>query len=327
FTVRDLWKMCSDYGTVVDVFIPFKRSKSGKRFAFVSFIKRGSQSHVTPKSTKPALVLDETCIKEFDFGMSLMGREKDISVIPNLSCIISKEGFQNVKLSYLGGMWVLFEFDSLASKEKFLNHSDAWFPNFQEDDQDDLSSDGESQEGDVTNKVDNNESDIDRLSKSSFMHENDTAHKDVNICKKGEVGSHSEDPFNIYGILDGQKNNVCNSCSDEPKFPSGFTPDNNVQEKKTWKKISKILMNVFNLSQINSMIVVRTVDFYHNEDYLCTFIDRWEGDTVIMGDFNEVCSEHERFGSTFNRQGAIAFNNFISSACLIDLPLEGYAFT
>nr|GFB20859.1 RNA-directed DNA polymerase, eukaryota [Tanacetum cinerariifolium] len=62
-------------------------------------------------------------------------------------------------------------------------------------------------------------------------------------------------------------------------------------------------------------------------DYLRTFIDRWEGDIVIMGDFNEVRLEHERFGSTFNRQGAIAFNNFISSACLIDLPLEGYAFT
>nr|GFC27954.1 hypothetical protein [Tanacetum cinerariifolium] len=81
---------------------------------------------------------------------------------------------------------------------------DAWFPNFQEDDQDDLSSDGESQEGDVINKVDNNESDVDRVLKSSFMHENDTAHKDVNSCKKE---------------------------SDEPKFPPGFTPDNNDQEK------------------------------------------------------------------------------------------------
>nr|GEX88861.1 hypothetical protein [Tanacetum cinerariifolium] len=62
-------------------------------------------------------------------------------------------------------------------------------------------------------------------------------------------------------------------------------------------------------------------------DYLRTFINRWEGDTVIMGDFNEVRSEHERFGSTFNRQVAIAFNNFIFSTCSIDLPLEGYAFT
>nr|GFA02605.1 RNA-directed DNA polymerase, eukaryota, nucleotide-binding alpha-beta plait domain protein [Tanacetum cinerariifolium] len=36
---RDLWKSCSVYGTVVDVFIPSKKSKAGKRFAFVRFIK------------------------------------------------------------------------------------------------------------------------------------------------------------------------------------------------------------------------------------------------------------------------------------------------
>nr|GEY02478.1 hypothetical protein [Tanacetum cinerariifolium] len=316
-TTRDLWKVCSDYGMVVDVFIPFKRSKSGKRFAFVRFIKRGSQSHVTPEITKPALVLDETCIKEFDYGMSLMGRAKDVSAIPNLPCIISKEGFQNVKLSYLGGMWVFFEFDSLASKEKFLDHSgigswvflsklglltlfckiaslwgeyvewkdvdlkslsckhlylknnmkvvinerqkviiqgkvywiyvkelDAWFPNFQ----DDLSSDGESQEGDVANKADNNESHVDRVLESSFMHENDIAHKDVNSCKKGEVASHSEDPFNIYGILDGQKKNVCSSYSDELKFPPGFTPDNNDQEKKVKENIKDTTQRVQSLS-------------------------------------------------------------------------------
>ncbi|GKD19680.1 RNA-directed DNA polymerase, eukaryota [Tanacetum coccineum] len=36
---RDLWNRCSVYGTVVDVFIPSKKSKVGKRFAFVRFIK------------------------------------------------------------------------------------------------------------------------------------------------------------------------------------------------------------------------------------------------------------------------------------------------
>nr|GEV31917.1 RNA-directed DNA polymerase, eukaryota [Tanacetum cinerariifolium] len=35
----DLWKVCSTYGTVIDMFIPNKRSKSGKRFAFVRYIK------------------------------------------------------------------------------------------------------------------------------------------------------------------------------------------------------------------------------------------------------------------------------------------------
>nr|GEV63734.1 hypothetical protein [Tanacetum cinerariifolium] len=38
-TPRDFWRVCGTYGTVVDVFIPVKRSKAGKRFAFVRFIK------------------------------------------------------------------------------------------------------------------------------------------------------------------------------------------------------------------------------------------------------------------------------------------------
>nr|GFA86872.1 RNA-directed DNA polymerase, eukaryota [Tanacetum cinerariifolium] len=46
-----------------------------------------------------------------------------------------------------------------------------------------------------------------------------------------------------------------------------------------------------------------------------------------MGDFNKVCSENERYGSVFNVQSDAAFNNFISLASLIDLPLDGYAYT
>ncbi|GJY98462.1 RNA-directed DNA polymerase, eukaryota [Tanacetum coccineum] len=39
FTARDLWNVCMAYGNVIDVFIPFKKSKAGKRFAFVRFIR------------------------------------------------------------------------------------------------------------------------------------------------------------------------------------------------------------------------------------------------------------------------------------------------
>nr|GEZ33016.1 RNA-directed DNA polymerase, eukaryota [Tanacetum cinerariifolium] len=62
-------------------------------------------------------------------------------------------------------------------------------------------------------------------------------------------------------------------------------------------------------------------------DYLLRIINRWDGECVIMGDFNEVRSEHERYGSVFNVQSVAAFNNFISLASLIDLPLDGYAYT
>ncbi|GJU58913.1 RNA-directed DNA polymerase, eukaryota [Tanacetum coccineum] len=62
-------------------------------------------------------------------------------------------------------------------------------------------------------------------------------------------------------------------------------------------------------------------------DYISHMIDLWEGENIILGDFNEVRSKHERFGTTFNDAGANAFNHFISSVGLIDLPLEGYSYT
>nr|GEZ46667.1 RNA-directed DNA polymerase, eukaryota [Tanacetum cinerariifolium] len=38
-TSKDLWEVCQGYGTVVDVYIPNRKSKAGKRFAFLHFIK------------------------------------------------------------------------------------------------------------------------------------------------------------------------------------------------------------------------------------------------------------------------------------------------
>ncbi|GJW88208.1 RNA-directed DNA polymerase, eukaryota, partial [Tanacetum coccineum] len=62
-------------------------------------------------------------------------------------------------------------------------------------------------------------------------------------------------------------------------------------------------------------------------DYIDHMIQSWEGECVILGDFNKIIFEHERFGTNFNDFGANAFNHFISSAGLIDLPLEGYSYT
>ncbi|GJZ81656.1 RNA-directed DNA polymerase, eukaryota, nucleotide-binding alpha-beta plait domain protein [Tanacetum coccineum] len=177
-TAKDLWKVCNDYGAVVDVFIPFKKSKAGKCFAFVHFIKvinlerlvdnlctiwmgkhhlhanvvrfqrphkpnafvpkgtnsgsvkssfasvikEGNKVHASPVNIEPALILDDSFIKEYDFSSSLMGKIKDVSAMPNLYTILSEEAFQNIKITYLGGMWVLLQLDSIATKEKLLNH-------------------------------------------------------------------------------------------------------------------------------------------------------------------------------------------------------------
>nr|GEV16593.1 retrovirus-related Pol polyprotein from transposon TNT 1-94 [Tanacetum cinerariifolium] len=139
-SARELWKTCSVYGTVVDVFIPSKKSKAGKRFAFVRFIKvfnidrlvenlstiwigkfhlianhvRRVSSYAkavnsvysglqrTTISPSPVMVLDDSCLVERDLSMYAMGKMKDFSAIPNLYSILNDEGFANVKLSYLG---------------------------------------------------------------------------------------------------------------------------------------------------------------------------------------------------------------------------------
>ncbi|GJT89436.1 RNA-directed DNA polymerase, eukaryota [Tanacetum coccineum] len=59
-------------------------------------------------------------------------------------------------------------------------------------------------------------------------------------------------------------------------------------------------------------------------EYISHLIDQWDGESVILGDFNEVRSEEERFGTNFNASGANAFNQFISTAGLVDLPLEDH---
>ncbi|GJV05373.1 RNA-directed DNA polymerase, eukaryota [Tanacetum coccineum] len=61
--------------------------------------------------------------------------------------------------------------------------------------------------------------------------------------------------------------------------------------------------------------------------YLNHVIDNWSGEVILMGDFNEVRSKEERFGTNFNKHNAIAFNSFISSGGLVEVPLGGCAFT
>ncbi|GJW81292.1 RNA-directed DNA polymerase, eukaryota [Tanacetum coccineum] len=62
-------------------------------------------------------------------------------------------------------------------------------------------------------------------------------------------------------------------------------------------------------------------------DYLSLAISNWKGEVVVMGDFNEVRTNSERFGSVFNLQGATAFNMFILNAGLEEVPLRGCSFT
>ncbi|GJV04848.1 hypothetical protein Tco_1338417 [Tanacetum coccineum] len=149
FTFRGLWRVCDEYGKVIDVFIPNRKSKA------VRFQRSSAKSNTQPKvmnvgsqmgtyvwilkirkidsksaqNSKPALVLDDSCILENDRKLSLMGKVKEFESIPKLYILLTKEGFFNLKFSSLVGMWMLIEFTSNDAKQNLHNHIGvgSWF--------------------------------------------------------------------------------------------------------------------------------------------------------------------------------------------------------
>ncbi|GKE01199.1 RNA-directed DNA polymerase, eukaryota, reverse transcriptase zinc-binding domain protein, partial [Tanacetum coccineum] len=186
---KELWHACKQYGQVVDAFIPNRKSKLGKRFGFVRFIKvfdaerlannlctvwigshrlhaniarfqrptgqntskysgnsvdkrkntakvsinhgrnikpnsfvhavKGSNPGITINNETPTMVLDDDCVNQEDYSHCLNGKIKDFEALTNLKTILGNEGFNDVVLRYLGGMWVMLMFKSMEEKEIF----------------------------------------------------------------------------------------------------------------------------------------------------------------------------------------------------------------
>ncbi|GKC18060.1 nucleotide-binding alpha-beta plait domain-containing protein [Tanacetum coccineum] len=146
-SAKDLWNACKQYGHVVDAFIPNKRSKAGKRFGFVRFIKvfdverlvgnlctvwigkhriyaNAARFH-RPKgytsSHQPAMkgkIRDSSIGNTKDIGHR--DDVKEVGVLENLKVVLGNKGFTDIDLRNMGGLWVMIAFDSVEAKEKFL---------------------------------------------------------------------------------------------------------------------------------------------------------------------------------------------------------------
>ncbi|GKA71150.1 hypothetical protein Tco_0777289 [Tanacetum coccineum] len=71
------------------------------------------------------------------------------------------------------------------------------------------------------------ENKVEKVSESSFVHENSFIHEkeNNNNMTVEEEDKHSDDPFNLYNILNGKKNYLAKSGDEELKYPPGFTPE------------------------------------------------------------------------------------------------------
>nr|GEV15709.1 RNA-directed DNA polymerase, eukaryota [Tanacetum cinerariifolium] len=324
-------------------------------------VVNANEASGTVISVAAALILDDSCIVDRDLSKHAMGKVKVANSIPNLRTILRDEGFSEVNVSYLGGLWVLFECGNVDIKDNLMRHIDnvdasfgrkrlcimtkqpssifesfkvifkgkvlmvrakelvTWNPILLSDKEMEYSSDDESEhnskQGSVhalNNEVVSNngsESDVEGVSKTMFEVGSQEANGDTSAVKTGgTILGLLEDMIRV-GQAMGYK---MDGCAKDLECIIGNLGADDIN--------SKLLFVAIYAPQPASAKRVLW-------DYVSSLVDRWNGEAVIMGDFNEVRSKDERRGSCFNPSSYRAFDHFISSTGLVDVKLKGYAFT
>nr|GEV84021.1 RNA-directed DNA polymerase, eukaryota [Tanacetum cinerariifolium] len=208
-----------------------------------------------------------------------------------------------------------------------------WIPDLVEDAEDEEQSVDGSLEGDNKNiEVDNSGENSDTVEVAETVFDE----------ASGKNGDISEDPFGLYSILNKKTKGMKKKENDEnpsPKFPPGFTPNN---EKNDSSDMGEKFVNGNADEELNGVdgvsnnanskngtdLIIIEVYAPHDQrdkrmlwDYLVHVVNQWHGEVVIMGDFNEVRFKSDRFGLIFNAHGADVFNSFIDNAGLEEVHL------
>nr|GEV50644.1 RNA-directed DNA polymerase, eukaryota [Tanacetum cinerariifolium] len=314
---QDIWNLCQSYGTVVDVYIPNRRSKGRKRFTFVRFINvdnierlvgnlctlwigrmhlqatvirivwadiEGVPMHAWSRNT-----FRKICSK---WGEALdLEESKDDFFACKRICIKTKQEdniLEKFKIIVKGKIYVV------RAKEPFV-----WSPSFTDIIENDYTSD--------------NDAEIDSGVKHYVpVHQ-------VNLGEESENEAISETIFGENAdIVAVEKEPTSSSIP----VPLGFTLEGGTPVQNAYKIQEDHDQSVEGgsiLGIFEEMIKVgQTMGFS---------MDGWNGKCIVMGDFNEVRRKEDRWGTAFNVFGTRFFNQFISLAGLIEIQLEGYNFT
>ncbi|GJW25159.1 hypothetical protein Tco_0038970 [Tanacetum coccineum] len=224
--------------------IPIAMNSGNTRGSFASILKEGSPKQSLTDQLKHVLVSDDPCIKERDFSMSQMGKvqEGDLAVWEesgenSLSCKhlclktkideIINESFKIIlkgKVHWIHAKWVpkfLSENDDSSSNDELTDFDEGF--NFE----------------DKEHKNPNDDSDVDKDSESSCMQANDFVHEIASNIPSKETPQ-TDEPFNIYELLQKKNVNISLSRDSEPVFPLGSTPTTKITTKAKIQILSMI---------------------------------------------------------------------------------------
>ncbi|GJQ94801.1 RNA-directed DNA polymerase, eukaryota [Tanacetum coccineum] len=339
FSAKDLWNTCKQYGQVVDAYIPNKRSKAGKRFGFVRFVKVFDMERLVnnlytvwvgryklhaniPRFQREPLNKHSNLHNNFGEkrGSSGAGNNKNGGLSNPKGFMVFDQALEKFK-SHVGvGSW----FSSLEREDLYESDEDTFDDEFGKDNSKvnmNFNSEGESDKEEVQETIFRNNVE-DEISNGSLnyplgftpIEEGDKKFDKVDKLNGKEQG-YTENANEQVNNVEEKSNKDMSSLKEEDKESRCSGHFRRVEGPKTGGSILQLLDDVVKVGQTMGYKMDGCV------------IDNWSGETIIMGDFNEVRSKEERYGSIFNDHNASLFNSFISSGGLVEVSLGGCAFT
>ncbi|GJX23046.1 RNA-directed DNA polymerase, eukaryota, reverse transcriptase zinc-binding domain protein [Tanacetum coccineum] len=246
---KDSTQVKNKYGENKNNTRDHNKDNEAKGFAnsYAHVVKGGSQPVNVEVESTPALVLDDECLNPQDLSNALMGRVKEFPSLSNLKMVLANEGFDNIKIKYLGEFWVLLKFAPEESKKLFhenifwirAKEVPGWVPDLMEDNEEEYDSDCDSKDGDLKGEdvglkscsILGEDSDVEEVSETKF----EEGHHKSNMegAFVGQMDMHYEDPFKIYDLLNKKQEDINKgpSLDNSLKYPPDFTPNDGTKEK------------------------------------------------------------------------------------------------
>nr|GFA68397.1 hypothetical protein [Tanacetum cinerariifolium] len=270
---------------------PMNGNKGTRTESFASVLNSNHPNNL-PSSNKTqdsslAIVLDDDCLSVNDLSCAAIGEIKGINALLNLSVILNDEGFDNVKISYLGGfVWTAIEGLPMC----------AW-------------------NNEALSKI---VSPWGTLAPVDLVEDNSLPYRKVCVATIVSTIINNRIKIIVKGKVYWTRIRELEPLSPEfdDEFCESSSDDESVGEEKNSPSMDDVPDHVTESSFMNenSKNVINGQESPQDKSSEDPF-----------GIYNIINKQDIKM--IFNETGANAFNHFISTAGLIDLPLEGYSFT
>ncbi|GJX33852.1 nucleotide-binding alpha-beta plait domain-containing protein [Tanacetum coccineum] len=91
----------------------------GNEKSYRGVLNGDTKTKLVGKISEPSIVLGDECVMSMNVDNALFGRVKVFASLANLKMALGNEGFSDIVIKYMGEQWVMLEFKSLESMEKF----------------------------------------------------------------------------------------------------------------------------------------------------------------------------------------------------------------